>query len=156
MLHLFNHAVFKSLLFINSAAVERETGTRDLGRLGGLAERMPVTGLTSAVAFLSTAGIPPLSGFWSKLFIIVALWQSGHPAYAVIAILTSVITLAYFLVLQRRVFFGKLADGLENVQEAGAWNTTACCVLAAITVALGVCTPWLFNTFLLQHIRSIL
>jgi proton-translocating NADH-quinone oxidoreductase chain N len=153
--HLFNHAVFKTLLFVNAAAVEQQSGTRDMGRLGGITDRMPVTGLTSAIAFLSTAGIPPLAGFWSKLLIIVALWGSGHKAYAAIAILASVITLAYFLVMQRKVFFGKLAAGLENLEEAGAWNTFACCFLAAITLAVGVGAPWLFGTFLLP-IGSIL
>jgi len=153
--HLFNHAIFKTLLFVNAAAVEQQSGTRDMGRLGGIADRMPVTGLTSAIAFLSTAGIPPLSGFWSKLIIIVALWVSGHQAYAAIAILASIITLAYFLAMQRRVFFGKLAVGLENIEEAGAWNTFACCFLAAVTLAVGVGAPWLFGTFLLP-IRSIL
>jgi len=155
ILHLFNHSVFKSLLFVNAAAVERQTGTRDMDRLGGLAERMPLTGLTSAIAFLSTAGIPPLSGFWSKLFIIVALWSSGNRAYATIAILASVLTLAYFLVLQRKVFFGKLAEGLEGLREANSWNTVPCCLLAGITIFLGIGTPWLFQTFLLP-IRSIL
>lgn len=153
--HLFNHAIFKSLLFVNAAAVEQQAGTRDMNRLGGLAEKMPVTGCTSVIAFLSTAGIPPLAGFWSKLIIIVALWQSGHIAYAVLAILASLLTLAYFLSMQRRVFFGKLAAGFESLKEANVWILIPACVLAAITVGIGIGIPWLFETFLLP-IRSLL
>ncbi len=147
--HLFNHAVFKSLLFVNAAAVEQQAGARNMDRLGGLAEKMPVTGWTSMVAFLSTAGIPPLAGFWSKLIIIIALWQTGHTAYAVLAVLASLLTLAYFLSLQRRVFFGKLAAGFEDLKEGNLWILVPACGLALITAGLGLGIPWLFNTFLL-------
>ena len=103
--HLLNHSIFKSLLFVNAAAVEEQTGSRDMDSMSGLAAKMPVTGVTSVIACLSAAGIPPLSGFWSKLIIIIALWMSGYYVYAVIAILASVLTLSYMLSLQRRVFF---------------------------------------------------
>jgi len=153
--HLFNHAIFKSLLFVNAATVEQQAGTRNMNRLGGLAEKMPVTGCTSVIGFLSTAGIPPLAGFWSKLFIIVALWQTGHIVYAFLAILASLLTLAYFLSMQRRVFFGKLAAGFESLKEGNAWVLIPACVLALITIGLGIGIPWLFETFLLP-IRSLL
>lgn len=155
LFHLFNHAVFKSLLFVNSAAVEQQAGTRDMDRLGGIASRMPVTGTTSILAMLSTAGIPPLAGFWSKLLIIVAVWRAGHPALAAVAILASVLTLAYFLSMQRRVFFGKLAEGCATLKEASAWALVPALLLAVITVALGLAAPWLFQTFLLR-VESIL
>jgi multicomponent Na+:H+ antiporter subunit D len=155
MLHFFNHAVFKSLLFVNAAAVEEQTGTRDLDRLGGLAQRMPVTGTTSVVAFLSTAGIPPLAGFWSKLLIVVALWQAGHAGYAALAVLASLVTLAYFLSMQRRAFFGQVAQGFEQLREAGPWLLIPAVLLAIVTIGVGVGAPWLFETFLLP-IGSIL
>ena len=141
LLHFFNHATFKSLLFINSTAVEMQTGTRDINKLGGLAAKMPITGGTSVVAFLSTAGIPPLSGFWSKLLIIIALWQSGLYAYAAIALLASILTLAYFLILQRKVFFGKIAEGLENIKESNSGITIPAMVLSAVTVGMGLLFP---------------
>ena len=153
--HLFNHAIFKSLLFTNAAAVEDRLGTCDMNEMGGLAARMPVTGLTSAVAAMSTAGIPPLSGFWSKFFIIFAAWQAGYKVSACIAILASLVTLAYFLVLQRRVFFGKLKVGLEGIREANAWITVPSVLLMLATVGLGFAVPWLFETFLVP-VRSIL
>ena len=153
--HLFNHAIFKSLLFVNAAAVEEQTGTRNMDKLGGIASKMPVTGTTSVVAFLSTAGIPPLSGFWSKLIIIVAVWKAGFHGYAAIAILASLLTLAYFLSMQRRVFFGKLADGFAGLKEAGPWIIIPALILMLITVGLGLGFPWLFGTFLMP-VGSIL
>lgn len=147
--HLFNHSIFKSLLFVNSAAVEKQSGTTNMNRLGGLGTKMPVTNATSLIAFLSTAGVPPLAGFWSKLIIVIALWQNGLHAYAMIAVLASVLTLAYLLLMQRKVFFGKLADGLTNVKEAGLGITTAASILAAITVGVGIAFPWMFNSVLM-------
>jgi len=153
--HLFNHAIFKSLLFVNAATIEKQSGTRNMDTLGGVSDRMPVTGFTSVIAFLSTAGIPPLSGFWSKLVIIVAAWKAGFHWYALIAILASLLTLAYFLSMQRRVFFGKLASGLEDLKEGNPWVIIPACLLAAITIGLGLCIPWLLGSFLLP-VRDIL
>jgi len=153
--HLFNHAIFKTLLFVNSAAVEEQAGTRDMDKLGGISSRMPVTGTTSVIALLSTAGVPPFAGFWSKLFIVIAVWQSGHPAFAAASVLASVLTLAYFLSMQRRVFFGQLAASCTSLREANAWGLIPALLLAAITVAVGLSVPWLFDTFLLP-VGSIL
>jgi multicomponent Na+:H+ antiporter subunit D len=147
--HAFNHAIFKSQLFVNAAAVEKQVGTRNMDQLGGLSDRMPVTGTTALMALLSTAGVPPFAGFWSKLVIIVALWQSGHTIYALIAVLASVLTLAYFLLMLRRVFYGKLREGLENIQEASLGLTVPAVVLTLITIGVGVLIPFIFGTFVL-------
>ena len=147
--HLFNHAVFKSLLFANAAALEHRLGTTDMDRMGGLGSRMPVTGLTSVIGLLSTAGEPPLSGFWSKLIVVVALWQGGFHGYAGLAVLMSGFTLAYLLVMQRRVFFGLTPPALADVQEESLGLVLPAVVLAILTVGLGLAAPLLFRTFLL-------
>ncbi|MCE1248501.1 MAG: NADH-quinone oxidoreductase subunit L [Firmicutes bacterium] len=149
MFHLFNHSIFKAQLFVNSAAVEKQAGTRDLDKMGGFSKKMPFTGLTSLIACLSTAGIPPLAGFWSKLIIIVALWNSGHPVFAGAAVLASVITLGYFLVLQRKAFFGKLAEGYEQLCEAEFGLILPAIILTLITVAVGLLFPLLSNNTLI-------
>jgi len=153
--HLFNHAIFKSLLFVNSAAVEKETGTIDMEKLGGLSEKMPVTGVTSAIAFLSTSGIPPFAGFWSKLMIIVALWQVKSYSYAVIAVLASILTAAYLVTMQRKVFFGKLTSGLEKTKEAGFGFCAASITLALITTGAGIFFPQIFSV-LIEPVKEIL
>ena len=90
LFHLFNHSMFKSLLFLNAGAVEYATGSRDLKHLGGLGRSMPVTANTSLVASMSIAGIPPLNGFWSKLIIVLACIENGHPWLALAAVTTVV------------------------------------------------------------------
>ena len=145
--HLFNHSIFKSLLFVNSAVLEEKTGTQYLNRLGGLAQKMPVTGTASVLGALSTAGVPPLSGFWSKLIIVIALWTSGHYGYAFLAVLASLLTLAYMLGMQRRIFFGELKDGFDNITEAGFWILLPTIILSAIVVAGGILLPYFIRAF---------
>jgi proton-translocating NADH-quinone oxidoreductase chain M len=153
--HFFNHAVFKSLLFLNAGAVEQATGTRNFDELGGLAEKMPITGVTSVIGLLSTAGIPPLAGFWSKLIIIIALWQAGYHPYAIIAVFASVITLSYLLSLQRSVFFGKLKQGLEETQEVAPIFYWPAIIMAFITVSCGIFFPFIINKLILP-VNSLL
>lgn len=147
--HLFNHATFKTLLFANVAAIEKSTGRTNLSQLGGLQAKMPITGLTSIFGFLSTAGIPPFSGFWSKLIIIVALWTANQRAYAILALMASILTLGYLLIMQRKLLFGKIKEGLEEVREAGMGLLIPQIILALVTFIVGVCFPIFYNMFLL-------
>lgn len=149
LFHFFNHATFKSLLFVDAAAIETQTGTRSMAHMGGLAKRMPVTGVSSIVAFLSTAGIPPLSGFWSKLLIVIAVWQVSAPL-ALVSLAASIFTLTYFLIMQKRVFFGNPTEQTEPVQEAGKEIMVAEVLLTAINVVVGLLFP-----LLLIYLHSI-
>ena len=65
-LHVLNHALFKSLLFLGVGAIQHATGTRELDRLGGLARRMRVTTVLFFVGAAAIAGLPPLNGFVSE------------------------------------------------------------------------------------------
>ncbi len=148
MFHLFNHATFKGLLFLDAGATEYATGTRDLNKLGGINNRLPITGLTTTVGTFSIAGVPPFNGFWSKLLIIVALAQAGQTTVAVIAIGASVLTLWYFLLMQRRAFYGKLAAGLEKVKEVPFYMGAAVFCLAAICLLAGLFYPWVVQSLI--------
>jgi multicomponent Na+:H+ antiporter subunit D len=147
-LHFFNHAISKSQLFANAAAIEEQLGTLNMDEMGGLGARMPVTAGTTAVATLSIAGLPPLAGFWSKLLIVLALWNAKEYGFAVVAILASLVTLAYFLSLQRRVFFGKTHPKWAHVHEAAPGLLVPVVALALITIALGVGFPFVLQVLL--------
>jgi len=141
-LHFFNHATFKSTLFVNAAALEKQLGTTELDALpGGLQARMPLTGVSSVLAFFSTAGIPPLAGFWSKVLIILAVWQAGFTTIAGAALLASIVTAAYFLRLQRKVFFGPADDSSAAVKEVKGPLAAAQWLLSIITVGFGLLFP---------------
>jgi multicomponent Na+:H+ antiporter subunit D len=134
LFHLFNHSVFKSLLFLNSGAVDYAAGTRDLKETGGLAKVMPVTSTTNLIASMSIAGIPPFNGFFSKLLIIIACVQAGHMGYAICAVLGSILTLASFMKVQKYAFLGELKDKFKNIKEAPFTMKFSMIVLAVICV----------------------
>jgi len=148
LFHLFNHAIFKALLFLNSGSIENSTGTRALDKMGGLAKRMPITAATSAIGSLSIAGIPPLNGFWSKLIIIIALVEAKMFAFAFIAVLASVITLWYYLILQRRAFFGKLNETWKNIKEAPFWMSVSTIILGLLCIIIGIAFPIIIKSWL--------
>ena len=79
----------------------------------------------------------------------MALIRYSYHAYAAIAVLFSVVTLAYLLVLQRKVFFGKTPEGLAGVREASGEVMVAALVLASLTIGIGLLFPFLPYTFLL-------
>ncbi|MDX2417142.1 MAG: proton-conducting transporter membrane subunit [Xanthomonadales bacterium] len=147
--HLVNHAFFKSLLFLNAGAVEYATGTRNLKQLGGLNRQLPVTAATSLVGSMSIAGIPPFSGFWSKLIIVLACIESGYYGFATVAVLVSIVTLAYQLKVQRMAFFAALPETLKSLHKERPMMATAmillaiACIALAFAVLTGLRSPWL-------------
>ncbi|MBP7216716.1 MAG: NADH/ubiquinone/plastoquinone (complex I) [Candidatus Omnitrophica bacterium] len=138
LFHLFNHSLFKSLLFLNSGAVEYATGTRKLDQLGGISSAMPVTSVTSLIASFSIAGVPPLCGFWSKLLIIIAAFQANHFIGAIVCIITAIVTLASFLKVQKYVFLRLVNVACPSIQEVPLSMRLAMIVLAIACVGVGL------------------
>ena len=90
----------------------------------------------------------PLAGFWSKLMIIIALVQAKFYVAAVLAVLASVITLWYYLILQHQAFFGQLNETWKNIREAPFWMSTATVLLGLLCILIGVFFPFVVNTWL--------
>jgi len=135
LFHLVNHAVFKSLLFLCSGSVEYATGTRQLKELGGIGRRMPVTGACLRVAALSISGVPPLNGFWSKLFIIVALVLGEMYVLAAVTAVVSFLTLMYYAKVQRYVLGGEPSRRVARAREAPLGMCVASVLLAVLCFA---------------------
>jgi multicomponent Na+:H+ antiporter subunit D len=138
MFHLVNHAVYKSLLFLTSGSVQMSTGTREMREMGGLAERMPVTRATCTVASASIAGVPPFSGFWSKLILVIAAVQAEFYWVAAIIVFVSLCTLIMYLKVQRYVFLGELPSNLQQVEENKGSMLVAMVFLACLCVLMGL------------------
>jgi len=137
--HMINHSVFKGLLFLNAGALEHRLDTRDLKKMGGLSSSMPITSSTSFIASMSISGIPPFNGFFSKLIIIIAAIDGKFYLLAVLAIVVSIITLAYFLKFQRYAFFNKSpGKALEKIREVPFAMSFSMVVLAFLCLALSL------------------
>ncbi|PKN00078.1 MAG: NADH/ubiquinone/plastoquinone (complex I) [Elusimicrobia bacterium HGW-Elusimicrobia-2] len=157
LFHLVNHSIFKSLLFLNSGAVAYRLGTRELNEMGGLNKVMPITGGTSFIASLSIAGMPPFNGFFSKLIIILACVQSGHPGFALWAVAGSILTLSSFMKVQKFAFFGKLAEKHKQIKEAPLMMSISVVILAVLCIATSLLVlPKVKNIVLQPAVDAVL
>jgi NADH-quinone oxidoreductase subunit L len=104
MFHLFTHAFFKSLLFLCAGIVIHLVHSNDMKDMGGLRKRLPLAHWAFLVACLAIAGIPPLSGFFSKEAILAAAWQSNITVYA-IGLITAALTAFYMFRLYFSIFW---------------------------------------------------
>ena len=146
--HMVNHALYKSCLFLGAGTVERETGTLELDRLGGLGRTMPVTFGCMLVAALSISGVPPLNGFASKWLVYQGCVAAGEPVLLVAALFGSVLTLASFVKVLHSVFWGARPARLEAARERGGVGIpTAMLVLALLCVGLGIAAAWPLERF---------
>lgn len=138
LFHLINHAVYKSLLFLTSGSVEMSTGTRQMKQMGGLAEKLPFTRATCTVASAAIVGIPPFSGFWSKLILVIAAIQAGFYWVAAIIVFVSLCTLIMYLKVQRYVFLGELPENLQQTKENKNSMLIAMVFLACLCMLMGL------------------
>jgi NADH-quinone oxidoreductase subunit L len=113
MFHLFTHAFFKALLFLTAGSVIHAIHTQDLSDMGGLRKAMPITFLTMVVGALSLAGLPPLSGFWSKDSILAAVYEKsvegggvGYLVLLLFGLVTVFLTAFYMFRVLFLTFFG--------------------------------------------------
>ena len=145
--HVVTHAFFKALLFLGAGSVIHALGgEQDVRRMGGLGRRMRVTGTTSLVATLAIAGVPLLSGFFSKDAILHGTLTSqlvadaGGPFLFALLLLTAVLTAAYMFRWYYLVFAGEerlTAEAAAKVHESPAVMTVPLVVLAVGSVLAG-------------------
>ncbi len=108
--HLYTHAFFKALLFLGSGAVIHAlAGQQDIRKMGGLRHQLPVTYWTFLAGTLAIAGVPLLSGFFSKDEILYKTWTAGFPVLWVVGVITALLTAVYMFRLVFYTFFGELA-----------------------------------------------
>ena len=114
MFHLMTHAFFKALLFLSAGVIIHHLGgEQDIRRMGGLRKAMPFTHAAFLVGALALAGIPPLSGFWSKDGIIASALADGGPlgyTLVTLALIGALLTGAYTFRLYYLVFHGPPSD----------------------------------------------
>ena len=110
--HMVTHAFFKALLFLGSGSVIHGMhDEQDIRRMGGLRKYMPITAATFIVGWLAIAGVPPLSGFWSKDEILLFAYDA-NPALWAVGLVTALLTAYYMSRQVFLVFFGE-----ERVRE---------------------------------------
>ena len=164
LLHVLNHSLFKSLLFMGAGMVLHQTGTRAIDALGGLIKRMKITGTTFLIGSLAIAGLPPFNGFVSEFLIYMGgfkgialndfdfvLSMMGIVSLAIIGGLA----LACFTKVVGVVFQGEpRTSAAEEVGEKGPAMLVPMVVLAAACLVIGLFPPF-FTTLAIKAAGAI-
>jgi len=148
LLHVWNHGLFKSLLFLGAGSVLHATGTREMSRLGGLWRAMPWTAGFFALGAAAISGLPPLNGFVSEWLVYLGLFDAaltrGSSAWAAIPAaiflgVTGALALACFVKVCGVVFLGApRTEAAARAHECGPGMRGAMGVLAVACVAIGL------------------
>ncbi|MCW3129882.1 MAG: Na(+)/H(+) antiporter subunit D [Methanophagales archaeon] len=141
--HVFNHILYKALLFMCMGAVIYATGKNNLTELGGLARKMPITTITCVIAALSISGVMGFNGYVSKSMVIHAAELEGMHILALALIVGSVGTFLSFLKLTYFTFFRR-NDEIE-AKEVSLLMLIPMSVTAFLCVALGVYPQALYS-----------
>lgn len=142
--HVITHAFFKALLFLCAGSViHAVSGEQDMRNMGGLWKKLPITAWTMLIGTIAIAGIPPLSGFFSKDEILAHVYEHSKWMYAV-GVFTAMLTSFYMFRLIFLTFFGKFRGTHEqehHLHESPATMTIPLIVLAVLSIiggAIGV------------------
>ena len=144
LMHYVSHGLGKAALFLSVGAVMHQTGKRDIRQLGGLADRMPITALVFLIGAMNIAGIPPTVGFISKLMIFTGAFgpglagSSSELILALVALLSTAMTVGYTTWAMRRIFYGPLPEDLVEVDEASPMMIIPMVLLCLFSIILGI------------------
>jgi F420H2 dehydrogenase subunit N len=134
--HVINHAVMKGAAFLAAALVLLQLKRADLKAYDGLGKRMPITAFTLAVAFLGLAGVPPLSGFWSKLLLVLSVANGPYGWLALAAILNSAFSLGYYAWIIKRMYIDE-GESTEKVKEP-FWFVLIFAIMVGLIIGIGL------------------
>ena len=136
ILHVINHAIMTGAAFLVAALVIMQLKRADLGAFDGLSRRMPISAFSMAVCLLALAGVPPLSGFWSKLLLFLSVANGPFGWLAVAGILNSALSLGYYGWIIKRMYFDEPGEA-GRVAES-SWFVLVFAVLVGLIIGIGL------------------
>lgn len=157
LLHLLNHSLFKSLLFLGAGAIIHATGTRALDRMGGLSHRMPATALFFLAGAVAICGLPPFNGFVSEYLLYIGFFSEarsaaipymalGAPLLAIVGGLAALC----FVKLYGTTFLGSERTS-EEIHESSRFILAPMALLALLCLSAG-----LFPQALVEYLHPVL
>ena len=153
--HYVSHGFGKGILFLAAGVLIAQTGTRSIKKMGGLADKMPITATLTLLGFFAIGGVPPTVGFMSKFMIFSGVFSGAlegsaeRVIIALVATIMTVLTVGYALWIVRRIFFGPLPERLKGVKEAPPLMLIPLIVFAVAALLIGI-YPRLVTHYLLH------
>lgn len=156
LVHILNHALFKSLLFLGAGAMQSVVGTVDLDKMGGLLKKMPKTGLAVIAGGIAICGLPPFNGFISEFLIYVSAFYAGTKSTLgnvifIVAILGGLSMIGALAVFAFSKFIGTSLLGeprsgdASHAHEVSPSMYAPLYVLAALSLLIGIFPEWILR-----------
>lgn len=146
VLYVIHHIIVKANLFLIAGVIHRAGGSFHLKELGGLYRTLPSLGVLFLIPALSLAGLPPLSGFWSKFTVIKASLDAGHLALAATSLVVGLLTLYSMVKIWSEAFWKPAPQGIEPRLKSWRFDRrarllmlTPIVALAGVTLTIGLC-----------------
>jgi multicomponent Na+:H+ antiporter subunit D len=147
LLHLANHATTKIALFFCAGAIYVNLHKTEVSQLDGIGKVMPWTMAAFTVGAMGLAGIPPINAFVSKWFLCRGALQADQLVILGIFLISGLLNAAYFFPIVHRAFFRKGGADLDHHGEASALMVVPICIVAVLSILLGLQPNLLFSFF---------
>lgn len=145
ILHIINHAIVKSLLFLVSGIIIYQTGITDIADMGKLGYKLPLTMTCFAIGACSMVGVPPLSGFMSKWVLANAAFEAGLPFLIVFLLISSLLNAVYYFRVVAISYFGIPKIDIDKREEPPAMMQIPVVILTFFVVLLGILIKYPFH-----------
>ncbi|MCD6244191.1 MAG: NADH-quinone oxidoreductase subunit M [Candidatus Korarchaeota archaeon] len=161
ILHYAAHAVGKALLFATAGVLITQLhGLRSIGKMGGLAPKMPITASLALIGFMHITGIPPSLGLWSEVLILAGVSNFAVAInqffWVVLFLLVGIgLSTAYSFITMRRIFFGHPSEAAGEAKEAGITLLGPMIIIAAVGLLLFL-VPQLLVDPMIRALESLL
>ncbi len=150
----------KFVMFAVAGILLTQVGVRDVRKMGGLAAKMPFTAALFVLGALILSAVPPTSGFQSEWIMFAGIFSQGaqgsaaYLAVAILGLVATMFTVAYTFWPVKRIFFGPLASGLEEVKEAPLTMTLPLLAIVVASILIGI-YPDLVSKFLIGFANTV-
>tara|TARA_Y100000590_G_scaffold414597_1_gene511630 strand:+ start:1612 stop:3495 length:1884 start_codon:yes stop_codon:yes gene_type:complete len=136
--HLTTHGIAKAMLFMAAGSVMHALNDEtDIRKMGGLRNKMPITAITFSIGALALSGIPPLSAFWSKDEILLAVEHGLNPIFLIGFLISVVLSAIYMARVTRIAFYGHEGSNVKKAHESPSVMTFPLLILAGLSLIVG-------------------
>lgn len=154
ILHMFNHAMTKSLMFFGAGNILLKHDTKEIFKVSGVVKTMPVTGAMFVIGTLAITGSPPFSIFISEFTILASGFTQGHIVAAVLFLLFIIMIFAGFFNNVSRMAFGMPKSDIEK-GDMGRWTLVAMGILIIFVIVLGIYIPPPFYEMIMRVVEIV-
>jgi hydrogenase-4 component F len=155
ILHMFNHAMTKSLMFFSAGNVLLKHGTKEIDKVSGIVKTMPMTGAILLIGGLAITGSPPFGIFISEFTILSSGFLGGHIIASVLFLLFIIMIFAGFFYNLSKMTFGNPKPGITP-GEVSRWTLGAMMILVVFVIILGVYIPHDFIEMINRVVKVVM